>query len=235
MVNEKLSLLFKVQEIDTKIDAAYSEIEDRKKTMEEYAEKLRLMKETVENKKKEIAKINVDKKEKELTVSSMDGEIGKHSRELNAVKSNVAYKALLAEINVAKEKKSVVEDGILELMMQEETASQEFKNLTQNLLAFEKEAQVKKDVLDTEIKGFELIIENLGKDKGNIISGLPRNIADIYENIRKKKMGVAVVELIGHICGGCHKNLPLRVVDEVRKGTEIIVCEYCQRILYRKE
>ena len=45
-------------------------------------------------------------KEKEMEVTTLEAAIGKHSGELNAVKSNDAYKALLSEIEKEKQKKN---------------------------------------------------------------------------------------------------------------------------------
>ncbi|MEX2502520.1 MAG: C4-type zinc ribbon domain-containing protein, partial [Trueperaceae bacterium] len=58
-----------------------------------------------------------------------------------------------------------------------------------------------------------------------------------YEQVRKAKRGVGLVELVaGRNCGGCNMMLPIHVVQKAKRaGPAIVRCPSCGRILWHKE
>jgi predicted nucleic acid-binding Zn-ribbon protein len=55
----------------------------------------------------------------------------------------------------------------------------------------------------------------------------------VYEQVRRSRRGLALVGLqSGQRCGGCHVQLPIHVVQKVRKGVGVTRCPSCGRILY---
>jgi uncharacterized protein len=55
----------------------------------------------------------------------------------------------------------------------------------------------------------------------------------IYEQVRRSRKGLALVGLeSGQRCGGCHMQLPIHVVQKVRKGNGMTRCPSCGRLLY---
>jgi predicted nucleic acid-binding Zn-ribbon protein len=56
-----------------------------------------------------------------------------------------------------------------------------------------------------------------------------------YEQVRKARRGLALVGLLdGKRCGGCHVQLPIHVVQKVRKGQGVVRCPSCGRLLYQE-
>lgn len=53
-----------------------------------------------------------------------------------------------------------------------------------------------------------------------------------YEQVRRARKGLALVGLKdGKRCGGCHVQLPIHVVQKVRKGDGVTRCPACGRLL----
>jgi len=234
MDNQTLLKLEELQQIDIRIDELTSSIAAIKDKTTSLQCGLTGVKDKIEIIKKEIQQNNVLKKEKELAVAAAEQQVKKHNMELNTVKANDAYKALLKEIDNSRQTKNGIEDEILLLMEEEEQKSAEIKKLQAGYLNSEKEFAENNAAFETEIKNNETKINELIQQRNVKITELPLNIIKQYENIRKNKKGQVVVEIKGGICGGCHKNLPLRIVDQVLQGKDIILCDHCQRILYKK-
>ena len=53
----------------------------------------------------------------------------------------------------------------------------------------------------------------------------------LYNN----RNGKAVVETKSEVCLGCHMNIPPQLFNDVKKNEEIVICAYCNRILYYVE
>ena len=234
MNNNTLTELMELQQIDIGIDEIRICISDINKKIAFSQDILKTVKGKIDAIKKEIIQSTILKKEKELAASDIDEQIRKHTMELNAIKSNNAYKALLSEINNSRQNKIKVEDEILVIMENEEQKSAEIKKLQDEYVNNEKEFNQNSTGFETEIKNNETKINDLIQQRNARAEKLPLNIIKQYENIRKNKKGPVVVEIKDFICGGCHRNLPLQVVDQVRQGKEIILCDHCQRILYQK-
>ena len=66
---------------------------------------------------------------------------------------------------------------------------------------------------------------------GAVDTGLLRQ----YEQVRRARRGVGLVEIAGQTCGGCTVRLPLHVVQKARRGAGITRCPSCGRILWPKE
>lgn len=55
-----------------------------------------------------------------------------------------------------------------------------------------------------------------------------------YEQVRKARRGLALVGLQdGKRCGGCHVQLPIHVIQKVRKQQGVVRCPSCGRLLYQ--
>ena len=53
-----------------------------------------------------------------------------------------------------------------------------------------------------------------------------------FEQVAKKRHGIAVAEAKDGICTICHVRLQPQVFNTVRRNEEILQCDSCNRILY---
>jgi len=66
-----------------------------------------------------------------------------------------------------------------------------------------------------------------------LTEAISREILATYIRILESKGNrKAVVEVVNDSCSGCHFRLPTTILDQIRKGTELVFCEGCSRILY---
>lgn len=66
---------------------------------------------------------------------------------------------------------------------------------------------------------------------GAVDDGLLRQ----YEQVRRARRGVGLVEIAGQTCGGCTVRLPIHVIQKAKRGTGVTRCPSCGRILWPKE
>ena len=53
-----------------------------------------------------------------------------------------------------------------------------------------------------------------------------------YENIRRRRAGVAVAPVVGSTCQGCNRNIPPQLSIVLQRANSIETCPYCHRIIY---
>lgn len=175
------------------------------------------------------------KKEKELELAHKDEAVRKHSMELNQVKTNEAFKALQTEIDRAKADSSALETGILECMVALDGCRSEEKRLSAGLKADE-------DKFKAEIAGHEKSLaeiqarrDGVAKMREEMVTGVGPEALRVYQHIRSRGKANAVVAINGDLCGACRVSLTSQVIVEATKVKDLVICESCQRILYRPE
>lgn len=233
MVNEEIEKLKKLQDID-------SEIFEKEGEINLFPEKEKALKREIENIEKEIKetkndlkKIQLDRKEKELEVKSYEEEKNKLNKQLDNVKTNKEYEALLIEIANIKKKISDIEEEILILMEKEDEILKKEKIL-------EEELKKKKEYILQKIEKEKIEVENLKKEiekkrmeREEIVKEIDFSLYNLYEKIRKsKKDNIAIVKVENGICGGCFIALPTHIIEKAKRKKEITQCENCSRILY---
>src|SRR5262245_24810989 len=122
VTSEHIELLVQLQEKDKEIDRLTAASDDASKQIQARKDALAAEKKALATAQENGKKVAVAKKSKELELAEKEAAIKKHQNELNAVKSNEAFKALMVEIDRGKAEASAIEDGILQLMEDAEAA-----------------------------------------------------------------------------------------------------------------
>lgn len=186
-----------------------------------------------EESKKSLQQALLDKKKMEGDVEAKEQAIRKHTGELNSVKSNDAYKALLTEIETAKKEKAAAEDRILEIMELQDNLQKDLKEREKTLDADKAALAKQVDVLDAEEKELDGRLAAKQAERDAAVQSVPANALQRYEGVRRGRSTFAVLAAVKDLtCQGCRTRIPADVVNNVMKGKEIVSCESCSRILF---
>jgi predicted nucleic acid-binding Zn-ribbon protein len=182
-----------------------------------------------EESKKSLVQAQLDRKKMEAESEAKDQVVRKHTGELNSVKSNDAYKALLTEIENAKREKAVIEDKTLELMEAQDRLQKELSAREKTLDADKAELARKAAAVDAEEKAADEAIAARSAERDAFAATLPADAVRRYDAVRR---GRAEAEVKDMICQGCRRRLTADVVNSVMKAKDVVNCESCSRILY---
>jgi predicted nucleic acid-binding Zn-ribbon protein len=235
-MKEDIKALLSVQERDLDLDRLRTELAAVPGKISGLKGEIQAAKTALEDAKKEMTQLQLQKKQKELDLDSQESAVRKHSTELNSVKTNEAYKALLGEIEKAKQDKSALEDQILQIMESMDQATKSWKEKEANSKS--NEAGLLKQISDWEAKQKELEQTLAAKvaEREQALAGLPKNLADQYNRLRNSKhIKAAVVPIIKEQCSGCHMKVSQNLINEVRRGQKLMTCESCSRIVFLDE
>jgi len=234
-MNDTIKSLLNLQERDLDMDRLRAELAAIPAKIAALKGEIQAAKTSLEDAKKDLTQLQLAKKQKELDLDTQEGSIRKHSTELNAVKTNEAYRALLGEIDKAKLEKSALEDQILQIMEQMDQASRIWKEKESGSKA--NEAGLQKQISDWEAKQQELqqVLSSKESERAQALSALSKGLADHYSKIRTGKRGAAVVPIRKEQCSGCHMKVSQNLINEVRRGQKLMTCESCSRIVYLEE
>ncbi|HVA66310.1 MAG TPA: C4-type zinc ribbon domain-containing protein [Elusimicrobiota bacterium] len=232
---ESLKGLIALQERDKVLDALKADMAAIPEEIAGLRAKIEAEKSRAAAAKTKALDLEKKKKEKELELAQKEESAQKHGRELNAVKTNEAFKALQSEIDKDKAAAGEIETKILEIMEQIDQARREEKALAGDIAAVEKGINgeiARAEARLAEVKGtFESALaqrnESVGAASGEAVK--------LYEHIRARGKLDAVVAADGGHCGACRISLAPQVIVNLTRANQVVACENCQRILYRPE
>lgn len=158
--------------------------------------------------------------------------LARYERQLNEVKTNVAYSALLSEIQGSKREIGATEDEILGFMGEIEEHEKRIAELDLALEGKRAEAADELQALETEETELGRAVEAQASRRDILAAEVDRNLYRMYDRLRRKQRFPALVPLRGSACGACHGALPPQVIREITHGGDLHPCEACGVLVY---
>ena len=227
--------LISVQEQDKLLDDLQRAIDKVPEDIRELREQLEGRKGRLNAAQETLKAIQLKRKDKELAMAQQEELVRKHQRELNAIKTNDAFKALLKEIDGEKASVSDLETEILLLMEETDKALKEEKDAKAELKIVEGETEVKVTELQAHQAALEKQHAEGSAKRKTLLDGIPEELLNLYDETRKRRAGIAIAQVHNNTCTVCHMRVSPQCVINTRKGTTIEMCDSCQRILYDLE
>ncbi|MEW6381239.1 MAG: C4-type zinc ribbon domain-containing protein [bacterium] len=179
--------------------------------------------------------IEKNRRKKERDLESKESVLAKLKDQLLSVKTNREYQALLHEIENGKQDISHLEEEILQMIEDSESAAQcireislEMEKSQKRYIEQRREKEQEMALLQEQKHAFESRKEALRKE----ISG---ELLKQYDKVRKSRNGLAVVSVRDGSCQGCFMSLMPQLFQEVKQNVQIYFCPHCHRILYYQE
>jgi predicted nucleic acid-binding Zn-ribbon protein len=228
-----ISILFRLQQIDSQLDIAQNSlrvIEDKindssaidlaqEKVIEadqKYKDELKILRER-ENKSYDTH-IKI-----ELSETALYGGKIQNPKELQDLQKEIAsLKRLIITL----------EDKELSAMMAVEEAETELARAND----FLQEAEAKKIEQDASLKGekTKLLaqIERLEAERKAALPAISKDDLNLYEQLRKLRSGVAVAKISSRACEACGATLTAALIQTTQMTGQLVRCPTCGRILY---
>ena len=230
-MKKKLELLIQLQFIDSQLQ----ELEEAKGSLPKEVEGLQTDKDSLDSSiqelEEQVSTAKGEHRDHENTISLTTEKLKKHQDQLYDVTSNKEYDAITQEIEVEKNTISDSETRVVELMEAEENAGTFLKEKKTQLEAVLQELETKDAELSKLIKANEDLALKLAHEREKIAVRIPDRLLGQYNRIRGAKNGLAVAAIERQACGGCSSAIPPQRQYEIRQMNQIIICDFCGRML----
>jgi predicted nucleic acid-binding Zn-ribbon protein len=167
----------------------------------------------------------------ERELESLQAQLGKTQSRLHEIRTNKEYSAVLAEIAVGKQRITIIEDQVLNLMEHIEQSrrtaqmqEQHVQEATQAFTEHRKHVQQSQQAL-TE----QLMLEQAKRQQ--VVVDLDEQLYTLYHRLATQRGSQVVVYVQNGTCGGCHLKVQPQLVSEIRQQNTLITCPHCQRML----
>ena len=227
--------LLSLQAIDKEIDALKRSRRDYPQEIEQLEKGLEEARGTLQERQEKIEELerSVRHFERELALANED--LKRHQDRLYEVTSNREYDALQNEIEACRNRIDEAETEILNTMTALEETQEELARDTEREQEIETTSSGRVDQLRDMLNAIEEEAKGVESRREEITVRVEPRLLRAYDRIRKAKEGLAVVPVTKGACGGCFRELPPQLVNEVRKMNRIIPCESCGRFLIWKD
>lgn len=234
-IKEQIKKLVDLQKSDVDIYAFKRELQEKPARIQDLKDKFEQKKGTLKQLEEKLKLFQVDQKNHELDLKQKEDLIAKADQSLGALKSNKEYQAKLYEIENYKADKSIIEEKLLLLFDDIEEIRKKIELEKANVSKEEKAYLSEKKTVDDEIAVINDRIKVLEAQRNQLTPGVHPEFLRRYEKILQNKDGVAIVPIVNHVCGGCFMNVTEQVVNQIRMFEQIVSCDMCARMLYLEE
>jgi predicted nucleic acid-binding Zn-ribbon protein len=230
----KAELLLDLQDVDSVIDRLTRRLSEIKAALHETDELIaarsarRAADESVTHKR-------AHRKELDLADAALETRIKEADKRLysGTVKNPKELLDLQNDIASLKRQKNTLDDQLFAAMVALEEAENELKACTDTLTRVEAEWRASQGDLATELTQLEH--ELAAKTAEQTAARAQLSAPDLaqYDQLRRRKGGVVVVEMEGSVCGACGVRVSAHIVQQLSQAEHLARCGNCERILVR--
>lgn len=230
-MNEEVQRLWRLHELDERANAARAVVvkfPEQKTTLEGRvsAERQRLAAHT-----KSAEEVLKARRKIELEIEAATAQQRQFESRQPSVKTNEEFRALTTEIEGAKRKRSELETQVLMRFEEEEALAKQKPVIELALKQAESERATRLDEINRAESAAQSELDAINAEREREIVELGQTTRQRYERIHSQREGRAVVPVIKNACGGCFRSQPPQLMQDIRRGDRLLICDGCGRIL----
>jgi len=231
-MSEVLQKILALWEIDQALHKLEGILSDLRAEEERLLQRLQAEDQAWEERKRQHQELRRRANAKAQEVDETDDKIRAYQKKLDH--DIIPYK----EMEYLKEQVEYLRGRLEELEEEALGLMDEVEADAERLVEEERQHQERRQALEEELERIrarqEKLVaeaEKLSGRRAEALAALPQNWREHYERLHETVPDpVAPVE--NGACGGCHLRISDTLLERVREGREVVICENCSRFLY---
>ena len=233
-VREDLAQVVDLQNLDLEIARIQREVQEIPREIADLEQELQSSRRVWDQAREHLASLEQLRRRHEQELEDVTAEQRKRQGRLFEIKTNQEYTAVLKEIEGLKERRSKLEDEILELFDQIEAGQGAVRSEEALFQEREKTFKQERTAKEGELRRLQADLDRLQEERRRQTARVEAGLLQSYQRLMRSRGGIAVVQVKDGSCLGCHVGLTPQTYNELRKGDVLLTCANCQRILYWK-
>ena len=230
----KAELLLDLQDIDSAIDRLNRRLTEIRAALHE-TDELIAARSALRAAVESVTQKRAHRKDLELADASLETRIKEADRRLysGAVKNPKELLDLQNDIASSKKQKDTLDDQLFAAMVTLEEAEAGLNACSDTLLGVEAEWRASQGDLASELTQLEQELSARTAEQTEARAALSATDLAQYDQLRRRKGGVAVVEMEGSMCGACGVRVTAHILQQLSQAEHLARCGNCERILVR--
>jgi uncharacterized protein len=234
-----LESLLALQEVELQIVDIQRQLAAKERSVKRQAAKLRTAEETLATHREEMKRAQIQMDEVDMDLKSRNAHVAKLRENLNTVKTNKEYAAVLSQLNNEKADVTRLETRAYELMSAVEAKK---KALAEHQEAVQQEVQRLATIEHqfAQAQGsFTDRLAALDKQREHACLHLDAKTLDLFNRISERYEGEVMARVSQvhprrqeYLCEGCNMSLAAERANMLMSRDDVITCDNCGRILH---
>jgi len=234
-LREKLKALEELQQVDVELAEVRAEAEAVPRRRAEIEAGVGDVRKLWQAEQDRLSGIERERRSQEQTIASERDKVKKWEGRLAEIRTPREYAALSREIDIAKKTNESVGEQMKLLGVQGEEITRSIEALQDRLDEKESGAQEELEKLVKREAEFAARMKTLDGRRIELATRVEPALLSRYENIRKRRGGIAVTQVVGGTCRGCNRQIPPQMAIILVRANSIENCPSCNRIIYVPE
>ena len=186
----------------------------------------------------EQARLDANERERrqlETLLGMERDKVKKWEGRLGEIRTPREYAALSREIEIAKKTNDGQSEALKELVTQAGEIKAALDARDEELSDCEAAAQAAVEEVAKERAQADEKLAALEARRGDAVKQVDPSLLAKYENIKRRRAGVAIAPIVGMTCKGCNRNIPPQLAITLQRANSIETCPSCHRIIYSAE
>ena len=225
--------LYDLQELDWGIASRNQGLADVRARLNDN-QALLLTRSKVEEAQQREGEIHSRQRDLEMQAASLTEKVTELEARLygGSVTSPRELSGMQEEVRLLKNRQKQLDEGLLEIMVENEGAQKTLQELQHELAKMETEWEVEHQRLLQEQDRFSEELDSLNQRRESLTAILHPPDLSLYDSLLTSKQGHAVAKVERATCQGCRMTLPTKELQQVRISDHLVQCSSCGRILY---
>lgn len=234
-----LEALAELRDIELQITDIRRQLAVRKRAVTRQAERLKAAQVVLAQTQSDFKHTQVMVSAADVDLKARDAHVNKLRDNLNTVRTNKEYAAVLAQLNNEKAERSRVETRALELM----SRAEERRTAAANQEAVVKEEDARLANLKVQLEqaegSFKDRLATLEHQREQTTARLDPKTVELFNRLSERFEGEAMAKVVQvhprrpeYICEGCNMVVTAERANALLARDEVVTCGSCGRILY---
>jgi predicted nucleic acid-binding Zn-ribbon protein len=230
----KAELFLDLQDIDSAIDRLKRRLTEIRAALHE-TDELIAARAALRAAEESVTQKRALRRDLELADASLDTRIQGADRRLysGAVKNPKELLDLQNDIAASKKQKNTLDDQLFAAMVALEEAEAQLQACSDTLRRVDAGWRASQGELATELTQLEQDLAEKTAEQTAARAKLSAPDVAQYDQLRRRKGGVAVVEMDGNVCGACGVRVTAHIQQQLSQADHLARCGNCERILVR--
>jgi uncharacterized protein len=231
-LREKLKALEALQQIDLETNGVRAEAEaipGRRAQVEAGVQDARR---AYEAGKAKLEDNERERRQLETLLAMERDKVKKWEGRLGEIKTPREYAALSREIDISKKTNDTQSEQLRNLATAAEELRRGLDDKAGALCEREMAAHAELSELDRHAAEHQRHLDDLAARRASAAKLVDPALLARYENIKRRRAGIAVAPVVGSTCKGCNRNIPPQLSIVLQRADSIEACPNCHRIIY---
>jgi predicted nucleic acid-binding Zn-ribbon protein len=234
-LKEKLKALEELQQIDLELNEIQAAIAAHPAQRAETEAGVVAARKDWEQEQGRLDQNERERRQLESLLGMERDKVKKWEGRLGEIRTPREYAALSREIDIAKKTNEGQAEAVKELTATAEGLKKAVETKEEELSEKEAAAQASIEELEKKKAADEEKARGLEARRAEAAKVVDPALLSKYENIKRRRAGVAIAQVVGMTCKGCHRNIPPQLAIVLQRANSIETCPSCHRIIYSSE